>query len=112
MELQKRNEIICKFFQTYCLDVLKGKGEDSSGGSNDANKNFKEAIINDKVDDVDVWFIFYSKHYNRMKNFVSKRIKLKESIIETIVDLVNYPLILLTILIEKGIINEDDLNEK
>jgi hypothetical protein len=104
MNTEERNKLIANFFNTKCRNILETKGKASSGGTQDTNQNFKEAQLGDRVDDLDVWWIYYIKHVTRLKNFIVNREKIGETLEETIADLVNYPLILYTILVEKGMI--------
>jgi hypothetical protein len=108
MNLEERNRLIKGFVENRCFSILEQKGQASSGGSDDANANFKAGELKDGeniiCDDIIVWFIYYIKHVYRIKEFVVNRTARAEAIEETIADLVNYPLILYTILIEKGII--------
>jgi len=112
MNIDERNELIKNFFMTRCWGILESKGRASTGGTDDGNKNFKEAQLEGKCDDVDAWWIYYIKHVIRLKNFVTTRKMIGEKIEETIADLVNYPLILYTILIEKGILKNPNVKKK
>jgi len=112
MNIVERNKLIRDFFENRCMYILEKKGQASSGGSEDANKNFKEGALGDRADDIDVWWIYYVKHVMRIKEFIINREVRAESIQETIADLVNYPLILYTILIEHKIIKNIDKIEQ
>jgi hypothetical protein len=108
MNTQERNKLIKEFFDKRCMEILEQKGQASTGGTEDANRNFKECILKDGentiADDIHAWWIYYIKHVVRLKEFIVNRQSRAEDIKETIADLVNYSLILYTILIEHGII--------
>jgi hypothetical protein len=104
MNTKERNELIKEFFEKRCMNILEHKGKASSGGTEDTNKNFKEGALEGKTDDIDTWWVYYIKHVVRVKDFIVNRKLRAEAIEETIADLVNYPLILYTILIEHKLI--------
>jgi endogenous inhibitor of DNA gyrase (YacG/DUF329 family) len=110
MNTEERNKLIKDFFNTRCIGILETKGKASTGGTEDANRNFKEAQLSNRVDEIDAWWIYFIKHVTRLKNFIVNRQKVGESLEETLADIINYCCILYTILIEKGIIKKLELH--
>jgi len=100
-----RMEIIQEFLEKKCFPILVRKGRASSGGTPDPNAGFElSAMPESGVDKYHVWWIYASKQIFRLKTWISKR-SLAESLAETCADVVNYILILVTMLVQEGYID-------
>lgn len=107
MKPDKRLEKIKHFLDHMCLPTLEAKGHDYTKGASveehDANANFKhgaQLLSGRDIDKYDVWFIYWLKHFEALLTWLNDRRVRSESIESRIVDLVNYLLILYTMLEE------------
>jgi len=103
MTLQERAKFVQNFIDTHVTPVMVSKGKEYSAGVDDANANFKRTGSALGVDPLSVAFIFASKHWDSITNYVKTGGKgtLTEPIEGRLGDLINYLLILATIIDEK-----------
>jgi hypothetical protein len=108
VEPDRRLKVIREFLEEKCLPVLDVKGHDythgiKKSGGLDANANFKEVarlLKGRGVDRFDVWAVYFLKHFLSLMTWLNDRQVKSESLESRIVDLVNYLLILKTMLVE------------
>jgi len=103
MNHDERMEIIEAFLKKECFPTLRSKGSSYARKSNDVNANFKRAAKNLDLNKYQVWAVYYQKQYDALLSFIEGGEE-SEPIYKRILDLVNYPLILLTMLVEDGIV--------
>ena len=102
----ERMKIIRKFLEEDCLPILESKNLDYTGGSEDANNGFKAVAEMAWTDKYQVWAIFFFKHFFALRTWLKTRTLSSESIKSRIVDLINYLLILWSLLEEDRINGE------
>jgi len=106
---EKRMEIIKTFLENRCFPIMYQKGKSSGGSSNDPNQGFDAAAMPEVwIDRYHVWWIYAVKQIWRIKGWIVKR-TMAESLAEMCADVVNYTLILVSMLVQDGLI---DLDEK
>ena len=94
--VEQRNNVIFKFFNDECMPTLRTKGKDYSGPK-DAHAEFKEIAEIMGITPQQVLGVFYLKHVFAIIRYFRDDELSSESLASRITDLVNYPLILLTL---------------
>lgn len=104
MNSKERLETIERFLENECFPLLEAKGHDYTQGNAEVNDNFKRIAITLQgrgIDKYDVWAIYFQKHIDALTTWLNKRqMESSESLGSRIADLVNYLLILHTMLEE------------
>jgi len=85
-------------------DVLESKGQAYSGES-DYFANFKRIANDLSINPETVWYVYFSKHLDALKTYLSGNYCDSEPISGRIIDLINY-LILLKVYIEENLDNK------
>lgn len=105
MTEQKRQEIIEAFLTGYCFPILTKKGRASSGGSADPNQGFNAAAFPEAgIDKYHAWWIYTVKQIWRLKTWIAFR-ESAEPLAEVCADVINYMLILVSMLAHDGYID-------
>lgn len=102
MDTNARNNMIKRFLLSRCFPLLRSKGATYAGTDQqpDANANFKRAARQWGVTPLQAWGVYFGKHVDAIASFVRGNYADPEPIDGRIVDLVNYALILYTLLHE------------
>jgi len=99
-----RLKTIESFLENECFPLLAAKGHDYTQGNADVNDNFKRIarmLAGRGIDKYDVWAIYFFKHVDALTTWLNKRkLESSESLNSRIADLVNYLLILYSMLSE------------
>lgn len=94
--------MIKDFLEKECLPLLKTKGADYSRKTEDANSNFKRiaaALEGRGIDTFDVWCVYAHKHWDAIMSWVgSRKLESNEALEGRIADMINYLLILVSLL--------------
>lgn len=93
-------EDIFKHFISKQKDILLTKGKDYSS-DNDVLSNFKTIADSCNMSPKLVWFIYISKHWDSVKNYISKDRLYSESIQNRLLDIANYCILLSAIIHEE-----------
>jgi hypothetical protein len=119
MTVSERGEFARKFLEDHCLSVLAAKGKEyGSGGEPSANLNFHAAaedIGSEAVDHMVVAQIYMQKHWRAVQAWLrNRRVQSNEPIQSRIGDLINYLLIIASMIEEdtRAKTNDLDLNLK
>lgn len=103
----ERMELMESFWKNHCVPVLKKKGRASAPDTEgtDANYNFY-ALARPEFnhDEFRVWRDNFAKQWLRLENWIFSRADTAEPFEEMIGDIVNYAMILMTMLVKAGII--------
>ena len=109
MEQEQRSKIMREFLDRECFPTMEQKGRQSGGGTTNVNQGFYDmACPEAKIDDIHVWWFMFAKQVYRMKHWVFHRGKTAETLVEMIKDVVNYSLILYTLLVDDGVIEHEE----
>jgi len=104
----KRAEIIRRFLEERCFPILERKGKSSGGSSGDPNQGFDAGAMPEcGIDRYHVWWIYVVKQIWRLKGWIAKRAT-AESLAETCADVINYTLILVSMLVQDGYIDLEE----
>lgn len=100
-----RTTVIKDFLEKSCLPLLVTKGKDYTDGlknpSPNANFETVASLINAPgVDKYIVWMIYFSKHFCSLAAWIKNRELKSEPISSRLADLINYLLILHSMLVE------------
>lgn len=95
MNHEEREQIIAKHLEA-CKSLRESKGVEYSN-SDDANANFR-SDLDIGIDEISSLSVFANKHYRAIRSFVRTRKIKSEPIQGRIHDLINYLLILLSML--------------
>ena len=113
MDVELREQLIRDFLEKECLPLLRAKGTDYARGTEDANANFyriAEVLKDRGLDVFDVWCVYAHKHWDAIMSWVGKRkLESNETLTGRIVDMINYLLILHTLLVDRGATVKDSL---
>ena len=104
MEAQKFYDLT-KNFLDECMEIMKSKGMAYSG-TNDKFGNFKRVAKNLCMSPEQVWFVYFSKHFDALSAYIRGEYSDSEPIKGRIMDMVNYLLLL------NGLIVEEDGKDK
>jgi hypothetical protein len=99
MNVEDRLNFATKFLDEHCLEVLRTKGREYTGGSKDALSNFKDISRATGVPPVTVAYTFLFKHLASIASYVKDRNsaeppELSEPIESRLGDAINYLLII------------------
>jgi len=109
MEQEQRTRIMREFLSRECFPTMEAKGQQSGGGTTNVNQGFYDmACPEAKIDDIHVWWFMFAKQVYRLKHWVFFRGYPAEPLAEMIKDVVNYALILYTLLVEDGVVQHQD----
>jgi len=113
MDAKRREQLIRDFLEKECLPLLRAKGTDYARGTEDANANFyriAEALKDRGLDVFDVWCVYAHKHWDAIMSWVGKRkLESNETLAGRIADMINYLLILHTLLVDHDAAAKDSL---
>jgi len=104
MDVAERNELIKKFFEEHCLQLLDKKGRDYTQGGTDGFKNFrrmKQRFTRLKADEIDMIAVMLYKQMDAIETWVDFRKLQSEPIDQRIADAVNYLLLMYAAIVEK-----------
>ena len=103
MNIEERNKFTKNFFEK-CQQILETKGKDYKV-NDDANGNFTSIAYTTNLSKFNVWYVFFAKHLSSLNNFIKYHKLESENIESRIMDLINYLVIL------ASMIKEDHANE-
>jgi hypothetical protein len=113
MEQEQRSRIMREFLDRECFPTMEQKGRQSGGGTTNVNQGFYDmASPEAKIDDIHVWWFMFAKQVYRLKHWVFHRGKTPETLVEMIKDVVNYALILYSLLVEDGVVEHQEFLER
>ncbi len=103
MTSEERSKHINKFIEEHCLALLASKGAEYSRGEEDVNSNFKrvaDCLGGAPLDPLTVAYIYASKHWDSITNYIKTRKTGTEPIEGRIADMVNYLFIISSLIAE------------
>jgi len=101
MTKDTRAEFVEQFLKDHCLSVMNSKGADYSRGELDVNSNFKRVASALDLDPLTVAYIYMAKHFDSISSYVkTRKISSGEPIEGRLGDLINYALILASLIEE------------
>lgn len=106
MELAERWGIPLHELKKRCLSILNSKGEEYSGNQ-DIHKNFKEIGAQLRIDPLSVLYVYKAKHIYSLQK-IAETGKSTEPTIDRLADDINYAVLAITYLIERGLSDEDN----
>ncbi len=111
MTIEERENIARDIFENKCIFILAKKGRDYSG-DDDANSNFKRLAKTLDLSVFQICMVYCQKHIDAVQNSIKKNPyapeRHAESIRESIIDIINYMIIIYTLLDEAESITEED----
>jgi len=105
MKSGKFYELTEQFFNE-CMEIMKSKGE-SYSGIEDKLGNFKRVAKNLAMRPEQVWFVYFSKHFDALSSYMRGEYSDSEPIKGRIMDMINYLFLLHGLIQEKVIIIKD-----
>lgn len=114
MNFQKRAELIDHFLNTWIRPVMESKGGAYSRGEENCNSNFYRNAEAFGVHPLQPCWLYGLKHVDAISSWVKNGLATgdwpadiaKESVESRIGDLINYALILYTIAVQEGILED------
>ena len=87
-------------------EIMVGKGKEYTVGSDDKLQNFKDVARNSGLDPIKVWFIYTSKHWASICNYVKDGVEASNEPIDgRFMDMRNYLMLGLALIKEKNLIS-------
>ena len=114
MTIQERDQLAVKVF-AQCQEILHRKGVDSSVDDDDANRNFTEQAKRLGLTPYQVWSVYVGKHIDRVQNAIRRNPAAPkmagEDIGESAKDIINYMVILISMLREDKLFHVEQVKE-
>lgn len=98
MKAHKFYEVAEEFLDD-CMEIMKSKGMAYSG-TDDKFGNFKRVAKNLSMTPEQVWFVYFSKHFDSLSAYIRGEYSDSEPIKGRIMDMVNYLLLLNGLIVE------------
>ncbi len=114
MTIEERDDFAAEIF-AQCKDILHRKGVDSAGDDEDANRNFAQQAKQLGLTPYRIWSVYVGKHIDRVQNAIYRYPAAPqfagETIQESAVDIINYMVILLSMLREDKLFHVEQVQD-